>query len=38
MACSIGNSPVSHKLKYLQNVNEPQLTMVAQHPVAIWRA
>ena len=31
------NSPVSHKLKYLWNVNEPQLTKVAQHPVASWR-
>ena len=31
------NSPVSRKLKYLRNVNEPQLTMVAQHPVASWR-
>ena len=31
------NSPVSRKLKYLRNINEPQLTMVAQHPVATWR-
>ena len=31
------NSPVSRKLKYLRNVNEPQLTKVAQHPVAVWR-
>ena len=30
------NSPVSRKLKYLQNINEPQLTTVAQHPVATW--
>ena len=31
------NRPVPRKLKYLQNVNEPQLTMVAQHPVVVWR-
>ena len=29
------DSPVS--LKYLWNVNEPQLTTVAQHPVDTWR-
>ena len=31
------NSPVSRKLKYLQNVNESQLTKIAQRPVAVWR-
>ena len=30
-------SPVSRKLKYLRNVNDHQLTVVAQHPVAVWR-
>ena len=33
----IGNSPVSRKLKYLWNVNDHQLTAVAQHPGAVWR-
>ena len=28
------NRPVLRKLKYLRNVNEPQLTKVAQHLVA----
>ena len=31
----VPDSPVSQKLKYSQNVNEPQLTKVAQHPVAL---
>ena len=31
------NSPVSRKLKYLWNVNDHQLTAVAQHPGAVWR-
>ena len=31
------NSPVSCKVKYLWNVNYHQLTVVAQHPVAVWR-
>ena len=29
--------PVSHKLKDLRNVNDHQLTVVVQHPVAVWR-
>ena len=31
------SSPVSCKLKYLWNVDEPQLTKVVQHLVASWR-
>ena len=31
------NSPDSHKLKYLRNINEPQLTKIAQHLVTIWK-
>ena len=34
---SVYNRPVSRKLKYLRNVNDHQLTAVAQHPGAIWR-
>ena len=34
---ALRNSPVSRKLKYLWNIREPQLTMVVQHSVAIWR-
>ena len=30
-------NPVSHKLKYLWNVNNHQLTVIAQHPVVVWR-
>ena len=31
------NSPVSPKLKYLWNINNHQLTEVAQHPGAVWK-
>ena len=31
------NRSVSHKLKYLQNNDDHQLTVVAQYPGAIWR-
>ena len=34
---NIINRPVPRKLKYLQNVNGPQLTKVAQHSVAALR-
>ena len=33
---TFANKPVSCKLKYLQNINNHQLTMVTQHIVAIW--
>ena len=36
-ASQLVNRPVSRHLKYLRNVNDYQLTVVAQHPSAVWR-
>ena len=31
------NRPVSHRLNYLRNINDHQLTVVVQHLHAIWK-
>ena len=36
--CTSVNSTVSHKLKYLWNVNDHQLTVFVQHPIPVCAA